>query len=848
MKTKKILSAITALCLIGGTAPTAYHYAPDLAVTANAATDYDGNEYNEVTVGYLTFNVYEDHAEVTGCSSEATGEIDIPSAVNGIPVTGVKGSAFDHCSITSINAPVNSAYFKSIDGVLFDKSGSTLIAYPGGKTDTSYIIPDPVTIIGTSAFSACTNLTSITIPDSVTEIRDSAFFNCTKITSVSIPDSVTVLGDSAFCHCTSLKSVKIGNGVTELPGHRSTGGWTGVFGHCENLESVEMGDSIEHIGEEAFYLCSSLSEIKFSKNIRSVSRLALDTTLWYENQPDGLIYIGKCAYKYKGDMPENTSVAIKDGTLGIGDHAFLNQKDLVSVTLPDSLKEIGSYAFSSTGIEEISIPDSVTKVGEAVFSYCKDLKSCLLPDTLTELPSNRFAGDFCGFFEGCSSLSSIDLPENMSKLDCGSFAFCKSLTEVKIPENVTQIDMWALGGCTGLTSIDIPDSVTQISPTAFSTLYVPVEYCENLEEINVGNGNENYSSIGGVLFSKDQSELIAYPIGKPDKKYTIPEQTVSIGANAFSYVQNLETIIIPDSVTEIKRAAFYGSSIKTITIPDTVTTIADHAFYDCKSLGSIVIPDSVTEIKDSAFNGSSIKTITIPDTVTTIADYAFYDCKSLGSIVIPDSVTTLGYGLFTNCEKLRSVALPDPMTEIGDYMFSGCSSLEEIAFPANLEKIKHEAFSRCDSLKSVLIPKSVSYIGESAFDSCSGLEAVTIMNPDCEFESDYNGDNHGTICNAREWTDDGAQYTYNGKIYGEEAAFWYAYNNGYDYVPFGDCNADTSVNIADAVILQKYLLGSGELTDQYAADLCTDGKINVFDMILMRQKIVDNDSGHEAFS
>ena len=185
-----------------------------------------------------------------------------------------------------------------------------------------------------------------------------------------------------------------------------------------------------------------------------------------------------------------------------------------------------------------------------------------------------------------------------------AFGFCSSLTSITIPDSVTSIGKVAFGWCSSLTSITIPDGVTSIGYGAF-------DRCKKLTQINVDKANTSYSSVNGVLFNKEKTELIRYPEGKTDTSYAIP-----------------------NSVTRIGSSAFYDcSSLTSITIPNSVTSIGDDAFYDCSSLTSITIPDSVTSIGWDTFSGcSSLTSITIPNSVTSIGYYAFRNCSSLKDV------------------------------------------------------------------------------------------------------------------------------------------------------------------------------------------------------------------------
>ncbi len=201
-----------------------------------------------------------------------------------LAMSGLNTHAFD-CVVDGIYYDLDSAKAT----VTNSKPYSGAIKIP--ETITYNGITYSVTSIGDKAFYGFLGLTSVTIPSSVTSIGNYAFYGCSGLTTVTIPSSVTSIGIYAFYGCSGLTTVTIPNSVTS-------------------------------IGSSAFY-----------------------GTPWYNNQPDGVVYVGKVAYKYKGTMPENTQITIKDGTLSIGDGAFLYCSRLTSVTIPNSVTSIGSYAF-----------------------------------------------------------------------------------------------------------------------------------------------------------------------------------------------------------------------------------------------------------------------------------------------------------------------------------------------------------------------------------------------------------------------------------------------------------------------------------------------------------------------
>ena len=248
-------------------------------------------------------------------------------------------------------------------------------------------------------------------------------------------------------------------------------------------------------------------------------------------------------------------------------------------------------------------------------------------------------------FEKCSNLESIEIIGKVTGIGNSAFYGCTSLKNVEIPDSVTKIDSKAFFKCSSLERIKIPDSVTDIDINGdiFSL-------CSNLKEIKVDSNNKNYIDEEGVLYNKNKTKLICYPIGKEKIEFAIPNGVTYIGMYAFFMCKSLETISIPDSAIEIEFEAFQDcSNLKTINIPNSITTIDNNAFAGCSSLESIEISNSITNIESCVFlNCSSLKNVKIPTSVTSIEYWAFSGCNSLQSIVIPDTVVNIENGAIPN--------------------------------------------------------------------------------------------------------------------------------------------------------------------------------------------------------
>ena len=308
-------------------------------------------------------------------------------------VTSIGSGAFSNCtSLTSIEVSGNNKSYSSADGVLFNKDKTELITYPAGKTDSEYVIPNSVTSIGYSAFENCTSLTSVTIPNDVTSIGYGVFQGCTSLTSVTIPNSVTSIDSSAFSSCTSLIGITIPNSVTSIGDsafyntayYNDESNWdNGVlyisdclidtnynfdsttdyvikdgtriiadsaFSNCDNLISVTIPDSVTSIGDSAFENCTNLASITIGNGVTSIGRSAFYNTAYYNDESNwnnGVLYISDCLIGINGDFDSTTDYIIKDGTRFIADSVFSNCDNLISVTIPNSVKSLGDNAFGS---------------------------------------------------------------------------------------------------------------------------------------------------------------------------------------------------------------------------------------------------------------------------------------------------------------------------------------------------------------------------------------------------------------------------------------------------------------------------------------------------------------------
>ena len=425
---------------------------------------------------------------------------------------------------------------------------------------------------------------------------------------------------------------------------------------------------------------------------------------------------GKCGYNVYWSYDEGSKTLTISGTGAMYDYNnvyYGYSLNMLTVKIEAGVTTIGNEAFlNCSSLTSVTIPNSVTTIGLRAFDGCRSLTSVTIPNSVTTIRE-------CAF-DSCYSLTSVKIGNSVTTIGDCAFRYCNSLTSVTIPNSVTTIGVGAFDGCRSLTSVTIPNSVTTIGVGAF-------DGCRSLTSIDVASGNLNYSSKDGVLFDKNKSTLIQYPIGNKRTEYTIPNSVTTIGSYAFDDCSNLTSVTIPNSVTTIGSYAFDDcSNLTSVTIPNSVTTIGKYAFSDCSGLTSVTIGNSVTTIGGHAFSGcSGLTSVTIPNSVTTIGEYAFEFCSGLTSVTIPNSVTTIGESAFSGCSSLTSVTIPNSVTTIGKY-----------------------AFIYCRSLTSVTIPNSVTTIGDYAFYSCSSLKDVYYLGSEEQWKKISIGSSNDELLNA----------------------------------------------------------------------------------------------------
>lgn len=426
------------------------------------------------------------------------------------------------------------------------------------------------------------------------------------------------------------------------------------------------------------------------------------------------------------------TVFINGGVTNICAPAFQGCINLKSVIIGGSVATIGDYAFCDChSLTNITIPNSVISIGAMAFYNCYGLAGVTIGNSVTSIGENAF-------YE-CTSLKSIIIPNSVKTIGIAAFRSCSSITSLTIGKNVTSIGVAAFEFCHSLPSVTIPDSVTTIGDYAFAD-------CTSLTSITVDPNNAHYcSDSNGILYDKNKTRLIQYPIGNSRKEYEVSDGVMSIGVSAFEGSTNLVSITIANSVTSIEDYSFRDCrGLTNLTIPNKVTSIGDYAFLRCANIGSVTIECGLNTIGHYAFCAcTSLTNITIPSSVTSIGGYVFYGCTNLAQIYVNESNTAYSSdenGVLYDKEKKQllqypignartSFTVPDSVTSIASVAFDYCTNLVNVFFPDSVTSIDTD-FWNCTNLVYVHIPTSAT-ISIRAFGKCPSFTYICSDTSDC---------------------------------------------------------------------------------------------------------------------
>lgn len=405
---------------------------------------------------------------------------------------------------------------------------------------------------------------------------------------------------------TNLGEIILPDNLVAIGGHA----FTGLRGTTDfPFQTINIPEGVTRMGEYVFEECSNLESVTF---------------------PSTLKILGTQTFRYCSNLRNVELGGIEE----IGEDAFFQCSKLQSIELSTNIKTLGCECFRSSGLTSITIPESVTSFGDKnsdrygrTFDGCTSLRTAVLPENMTEIPNEMF--------DGCTKLTTVNIPQGVTHIRASAFKSCESLQEITLPEGLVDIGNEAFRHCKQLNNITLPETLTGIGGQSFGG-------CTSLTSITIPNSTDH---IGTYCF--DGCTAL--------ESVTLSNTLTELPDNAFQKCESLESITLPNNITRIGEYCFFFCSLLSqVTFPEQLETIESSAFEHCSALKEIKLPDNLKEMIGYAFGSTGIINVTLPAGLKTVGS-AFRNCENLTTISIPSSVTSIDGAAFNRCYKLSSI-------------------------------------------------------------------------------------------------------------------------------------------------------------------------------------------------
>ena len=487
---------------------------------------------------------------------------------------------------------------------------------------------------------------------------------------------------------------------------------TRVFQICANLKKVDARKSINltSINDFTFSWCGSLEEILIPDSVYIIGGSCFGGTKWLSDQENGLVYIGKVLLTYKGEMEKNTSIIVDSDIKGLASNAFVNQKHLVSVELPDTLKRIGAGAFSDVSeISKIIVPETIESIGIVAFRRCSRLTE------FRSLSTTPFILDSVTVFQNSQdvdifvpdeSVNSYKTATNWSVMESRIFPMSQLYETILIwdvPSPGQSIELRLNNLDSNNLSVFLLNSQGQIIDTKVtsnagawnpvlvaptSTIHTIKITCDGLYEIGS-------NTVNGV----NNSGITSLELG--------------IGVRGVRLNSPLLTnLIISETVEEIFRNGFVNSKIENLKFrgDSQLKLINSWGFQSNRTLTEVTIPNSLTEISQEGFKGC-IGLTTVNFGINSKLEYinssAFEGASKLVNFTLPNSLRRIGFDAFRSCHDIEYLPLPEGLDEIYPRGFYYCQNLKQVRLPSTLNTIGNNVFTRCEQLEVVIVDNPI---------------------------------------------------------------------------------------------------------------------------------------------
>lgn len=552
---------------------------------------------------------------------------------------------------------------------------------------------------------------SVSIPDSITEIQGGAFYKCSKLKSVKLPSKLDKISYYLFEDCVSLENVTLGSSIHEIQ--------SGAFYNCVKLNKIDLPNSVKKIRGYAFYKCFKLSKINLGNKLTEIG-----TKAFYKNYALKKVVIPASVKKVEEEAfakcDDLLSVKFNGTGTKLGDSIFRNCTSLRKVSLPGKMKYIPEKLFyGCEKLNKLTLPKQVSFIKASSFRGCKALKSIHLTKKVYAIGDSAFRE---------SGLKSIKLNKHVQFIGNSAFA-STGIRNLNMGENVLYIGNNVFADCSRLRKIYIPANVKGINSNAFNN-------CSSLRSIRVSSANKHYSAKNGVLYNKDMTKLIQYPLHKTNRTFRVPASVTYIRSDSFNgnnYLRELTT-----SAAKIGSHAFQQmGNLRTVHINKGTQKIGSYAFQACNKLTRADIADSVKNIGDYAFSETKIREAHIPSQLKVMNESVFYRCNHLSAFTgghgkkfsVKDGVLYNGSMTkliqYPSKKKAKTFNVPRSVKKVSYDAFYRVTNLTKLYFEKGIQKLPYGCISRLNNLKSIVFASGTKLKNaQSAVNDCPKLAVI----------------------------------------------------------------------------------------------------------------------------